>query len=173
MDLTSLRDANLISDHVQLCERVCLGPFSVVESRVRIGSDTTIGSGAVIGEAVTIGAGCRIGHRVILHAGTQIGDECTIYDGAVIGRAPKSTLSMRHQISQAHAPARLAALCQVGANAVVYAGVMLAENVLVWDLASIREDCVIGAYTIVGRSAMIEYGCRIGPRVKIQTGCYR
>jgi acetyltransferase-like isoleucine patch superfamily enzyme len=79
---------------------------------------------------------------------------------------------MTHPVAEDHPPVKLAARCQVGANAVLYAGVELADDVLVGDLASIREGCTIGARSILGRGVMIEYGCSIGPSVKIQTGCY-
>ena len=40
------------------------------------------------------------------------------------------------------------------------------------DGASVREEVEIGEETIVGRAVSIENRCRIGARVKIETGAY-
>jgi UDP-3-O-[3-hydroxymyristoyl] glucosamine N-acyltransferase len=163
---------SVISADAQIAAGVRVGHFAVIETQAMIGADSRIGNGTIIERGCEIGAGCVIGHRVVLHPRTQLADGCTIHDGAVLGRAPKGNPAMTHVIGEGHGPTRLAARCQVGANAVLYAGVKLAEDVLVGDLASIREGCTIGAHSIVGRGVMVEYGCRIAPRVKIQTGCY-
>jgi acetyltransferase-like isoleucine patch superfamily enzyme len=43
---------------------------------------------------------------------------------------------------------------------------------MVADLATIRENVTIGAYTIVGRGVAIENRCRIGRYVKLETNVY-
>jgi UDP-3-O-[3-hydroxymyristoyl] glucosamine N-acyltransferase len=162
----------VIAPSARIAEGVHIGQFSVIEPRARIGTSTAIGAGAIVESDVQIGAGCIIGHRVVLHAGCRLGDACTVHDGAILGRAPRGSPIMTHPVAEDHPPVKLAARCQVGANAVLYAGVELADDVLVGDLASIREGCTIGARSILGRGVMIEYSCHIGPGVKIQTGCY-
>jgi UDP-3-O-[3-hydroxymyristoyl] glucosamine N-acyltransferase len=163
---------NAIDPSAKLAEGVRVGRFSVVEAGAAIGAGTVIGNGATIGEGCAIGANCAIGHGVVLHAGAELGEGCTVQDGAVLGRLPRAGPTMTHAIGAGHAPIRLGARCQIGANAVLYAGTTLADEVLVGDLASIREGCTVGARSIIGRGAMVEYGCAIGPRVKVQTGCY-
>jgi len=43
---------------------------------------------------------------------------------------------------------------------------------MVADLASIREDVEIGAYTIIGRGVTVENKVRVGQRCKIETEAY-
>lgn len=153
-------------------ESVTIGPLALIGARVSLGVDTTVGSGVVIEEGAKIGAGCRIGHRVIIHAGGHVGDNCIIRDGAILGRTPQSGAISTVAIDADQPPVRLGDRCQVGANAVLYAGAVFGDDVLIGDLASVREGSTVGARSIVGRNVMIEYGCQIGERVKIQTGCY-
>lgn len=153
-------------------ESVAIGPLTLVGARVSLGADTTVGSGVVIEDGVKIGAGCRIGHRVILHAGGHVGDNCVIRDGAILGRTPQAGAISTVAIDGDQPPVRLGNRCQVGANAVLYAGAVFGDDVMIGDLASVREGSTVGARSIVGRNVMIEYGCQIGERVKIQTGCY-
>ena len=60
----------------------------------------------------------------------------------------------------------------IGSNVVIYRGTSLARDVLVADLASIRERVTIGESTIVGRAVTIEPKTSIGRRVTIQTASY-
>lgn len=167
-----LQRTTVVDPVARLAADVRAGHFTVVAARARIGAGTTLGNGVMVEEGCRIGANCAIGHHVVLHAGVILGDGCTVHDGAVLGREPKGSVISTHQVGGARPPLRLGARCQVGAQAVLYAGTILADDVLVGDLASIREGCTVGARSIVGRGTMIEYSCEIGPRVKIQTSCY-
>jgi acetyltransferase-like isoleucine patch superfamily enzyme len=56
----------------------------------------------------------------------------------------------------------------VGANSVLYTDLRLGERVLIGDLASIREGCVVGDHAIVGRSVMMLYNCTVGAYTRVQ-----
>lgn len=166
------RAPSFVHPSAKLDESVTVGPLTLIEGRVSIGASTKVGSGAILEQDVRIGAGCLIGHRVILHAGSQVGDNCVVRDGAVLGRLPQQGAISTVAIESDQPPVRLGNGCQVGANAVLYAGAVFGDDVLIGDLASVREGSTVGSQSIVGRNVMIEYGCQIGERVKIQTGCY-
>ncbi|MBT8399902.1 MAG: N-acetyltransferase, partial [Rhodothermia bacterium] len=74
--------------------------------------------------------------------------------------------------TKVHAPATIGDSCLIGANAVVYAGVMIGRGVLVADLASIREEVTVGDFTIVGRGVAIENKCTVGRYCKLETNAY-
>ncbi len=130
------------------------------------------GYNVVIEENVRIGVNCQIGHGVIIHAGTQIGDNVRIDDHAVIGKLP-----MRSACSAMTGRIDLPACmirnrCLIGALAVIYRGALIDEGVMVADLATVREETSIGAYTIVGRGVCVENKVEIGARCKIETNAY-
>ncbi|HLO02026.1 MAG TPA: DapH/DapD/GlmU-related protein [Symbiobacteriaceae bacterium] len=140
-------------------------PF--VGAGCQIGVDVTLGQNAVLHEGVQIGAGSRIGANVVLHAGTAVGPGVTIFDNAVLGRPPQGTRSLRRTTERLLPPLTIGAGSVIGAGAVLYAGTALGEEVLVGDLASIRENCSIGDLTIIGRGVTVNCRALIGKRVKI------
>ena len=57
-------------------------------------------------------------------------------------------------------------------GAIVFAGTTLADNVIVGDLAVVRERVTIGSNSVVGRGATVENDTSIGARVRIQAEAY-
>lgn len=50
-------------------------------------------------------------------------------------------------------------------------GTVLADDVKVWQFASVLSGTTIGAGSVVGANTWIGRNCRIGRNVRIQTGC--
>lgn len=148
-----------------------------VHESVQAGKNVQIGHFSVIEEGVVLGDNVHIGHGVVIHKGTRIGDDCQIGDNTILGRQPAipvtSTLKTRGDLSgDALPPLEIGPRTTIGALAVIYAGAKLHESVYVADLASIRENCDIGAFVIVGRGVTVENQCSIGHHTKIQAEAY-
>ncbi|MCK4297084.1 MAG: N-acetyltransferase [Candidatus Marinimicrobia bacterium] len=127
---------------------------------------------AIIEPNVIIGNNCQFGYNVVIRNGTIIGDNVRIDDNTVIGKRP-----MRASISTLKEEINLPFTyignnCLIGANTVIYIGADIANDVLVADLASIRENTSIGEYTIIGRGVTIENMVFIGKRCKLESNCY-
>ena len=60
----------------------------------------------------------------------------------------------------------------MGTNTTVYAGAEIGAQVMIADLATVRENVSIGMRTIVGRNVAIENHCHIGTFCKIETNAY-
>jgi acetyltransferase-like isoleucine patch superfamily enzyme len=60
----------------------------------------------------------------------------------------------------------------LGTSVVVYRGCAIRKNVMIADLASVRENAEIGEFTIVGRGVTVENKVRIGKRCKLETEAY-
>lgn len=120
-----------------------------------------------------MGADCRIGDGVELksgvsvYPGTRIGAACTTYENAVLGRPPQGTSAMTRKIRDDLQPLTIGEGCVIGACAVLYCGTTIGNQVLIGDLASIREQCRIGDNCIVARGVTVNYNTQIGNRVKI------
>lgn len=140
-------------------------PF--VGAGCRIAQGVSLGRNAVLHEGVVIGAGSRIGCNVVIHPGTCIGEDVTVHDNAVLGRLPQGTRSLRRPPGEGLSPLQIGAGSVIGAGAVLYAGSVLGREVLVGDLASIREACVVGDGTIIGRGVTVNCRATIGSKVKI------
>ena len=62
------------------------------------------------------------------------------------------------------------AAARVQASADVAASAVLGDGTVVWHLAQVREDAVLGRSCVVGRGAYIGSGVRVGDACKIQNG---
>ncbi len=126
----------------------------------------------VLGDGVVIGADVEIGANVVIHDGTRIGDRCVIQDNVVLGKQPKLSSRSTSKKRDPLAPLELGPGSAVCSGAVVYAGTSLGPDVIVGDLASVRERCVLGEGVVVGRGVCIENDVPIGAFTKIQSNSY-
>jgi acetyltransferase-like isoleucine patch superfamily enzyme len=124
-----------------------------------------------IGDDVHLGDGVLFGPNVVVEEGTRIGEASVVEMNAVLGKVPRlaRTSSARYE----NLPAlRIGVRVTVCANAVVYAGSVLADEAIVGDQAQVRERTVVGPQTVIGRGSAIDNDVMIGARVKIQTNVY-
>lgn len=133
----------------------------------QVAAGVFFGQNAVLHDGVAVGAGSRIGANVVLHPGTRIGAGVTVHDNAVLGRLPQGTRNLKRSAGEALPPLVVGDGSVIGAGAVIYAGTTLGEEVLVGDLAGIREGCNIGDLSVIGRGVTINCRAVIGKRVKI------
>jgi UDP-N-acetylglucosamine acyltransferase len=158
----------VIGDDVDLAPGVEVGPFCMLDGRIRIGSgtrlighvtvlgDTEIGEGNVIHPNVVIGdepqdlaytggpRRVKIGDRnifregVTIHRGSEHGDVTTIGDGNFF-------------MQNSHA----AHDCRIGDSAIIAGGALLAGWAQVGDRALVSGNCVVHQYVRIGRLAMM------------------
>jgi UDP-3-O-[3-hydroxymyristoyl] glucosamine N-acyltransferase len=138
-----------------------------VDPSAQIASSVTLGFHAVVMADVRIGEGTTIGNNVVIYPGTEVGNRVTIFDNAVLGRRPQSAGNVARPFPNDLPPLRIGDDSVVGACAVLYTGTRIGRHVLVSDLCSIREGCVIGDYALLGRAVILNYDAQIGARTKI------
>jgi UDP-2-acetamido-3-amino-2,3-dideoxy-glucuronate N-acetyltransferase len=143
-----------------------------VDPTAALGEGTVVGRFSVIEKGARLGRDCTIGHNVVIREGTAMGDRVRVDDGAVIGKLPMKAAISATTDGAAVPPAQIGDDCLIGACAVIYAGAKLGDHVLVADLASVRENVVVGRRTIVGRGVTIENRCTIGSYCKLESECY-
>ena len=126
----------------------------------------------IIEDNVIIGHYCYFGYNVVIRNGTIIGNNVRIDDNTVIGKLPmKASLSTLKEEANL-TPTTIGNNCLIGANSIIYIGANIAHDVMIADLASIRENTDIGEYTIIGRGVTIENYVSIGKRCKLESNCY-
>lgn len=145
---------------------------SYVHPLAKVDTDCQVGFFSVIGQDVTVGRGSRIGNSATIYPGTVIGENCRIGDNCVIGKQPHPAVTSRCRVTKELPPLRIGQGSVLGSGVVLYAGTVLGAEVMVGDLASVRESCAIGHQVIIGRGAALENGVVVGECAKIQTGAY-
>ncbi|SDW42709.1 transferase hexapeptide (six repeat-containing protein) [Marininema mesophilum] len=143
-----------------------------IHDSVKIGKGTTVGRFSVVEEDVVLGDNVTVGNHVTVHAGTHIGDGTLIADNTVIGRWPRPAKTSTVQVDADLPGLRIGEGSTIGANAVLYRGSILGNEVLVGDQALIREKCRIGDTVVIGCQVAVENQVEIGSRTKIQTNAY-
>jgi len=107
-----------------------------ISVKAKLGKDIAFAKNIVIEEDVTIGDNCQIGYNVIIRKGTTIGDNVRINDNTVIGKyTMRASLSIFKE--EKNLPyERIGNNCLIGANAVIYIGSSISNNVLIVDKIS-------------------------------------
>lgn len=146
--------------------------INYIHPRAAMGKSCTIGFYSVVREDVWIGEGTSIGNNVTIYPGTVVGENCFIGDNCVLGKQPHPARTSTVQPDGLLEPLRLGAGSVVGSGAVLYAGTVIKEEVMIGDLASVRERCKIGRRVIIGRGAVLENDVSVGDYSKLQTGAY-
>ncbi len=129
----------------------------------KIGQHTTVSEHAKLGENITIG------NNVTVYPGVKIGDGCTVFDGAVLGRPPMTAGNTTRPLPAAR-PLTIGPGSIIGANAVLYHGSTLGAQVLIGDLASLREGCVLDEQVVIGRGVLVMYDTAVGARSRVIDG---
>lgn len=129
-----------------------------------------LGRNVALSDETTLGDNVTIGNNVTSYGTVEIGDGTTIFDGAVLGRPPMSAGNTTRPIAAQHGPLHIGRESIVGANAVLYTGSSYGDRVLIGDLASIREGCVVADDVVVGRGVLVMYEASIGARTRVIDG---
>ncbi len=143
-----------------------------ISEKAKLGKNVTLNKNIIIEDEVTIGDNCRIGYNVVIRKGTTIGDNVRIDDNTIIGKYPiRAKLSIFKE--EKNLPStQIDNNCLIGSNTIIYIGSHILNNVLIADLASIRENTTIGEYTIIGRGVTVENYVKIGKRCKLESESY-
>ena len=143
-----------------------------VDLTAKLGNSCQVGHYTVIREDVCIGDEVKIGNCVTIYPGTVIGNRVVIGDNVVLGKQPQPAKTSTVKYAQPLPPLRINDGVIIGSSVVLYAGASIGSDVMIGDLASIREECSIGAGAVVGRGVAIENKVRVGSLSKLQTNAY-
>ena len=131
-----------------------------------IGKNVEIWENAIVREGAVIGDDVVIHPNVIINSGVEIGEGAEIFPGAYIGKPPKGAGATARP-TRYDKFVKIGPGCSIGPNSVIYYDVIIGNNTLLGDGASIREQCCIGSRSVIGRYVTVNYNVKIGNRVKV------
>ena len=165
---TSIHPSAVISGAVELAEEIEIGPFSLIDGRVRIGARTRLIAHATILGDTEIGADNVIHPNVVIGDEPQdiaytggprqvkIGDSNVFREGVTIHRGSEhgaiTVIGDRNFFMQ---NAHSAHDSRVGNDTIIAGGALLAGWVEVGDRALVSGNCVVHQYVRIGRLAMM------------------
>jgi acetyltransferase-like isoleucine patch superfamily enzyme len=100
------------------------------------------------------------GKYVILKNNPSIGKNVILQDFVVVGKSGSQKSIRRTIIGES---------TRILTGAIVYEGCDVGKHCLIADHASVRENCVMGDYSVIGRNVCVEMGTTIGSHVLIET----
>ena len=109
--------------------------------------------------------GVTVHPTAVIAPNVELGNGTVVGEYAILGRAPRG---------KAEGELRLV----IGVGSVIrpfttiYAGTTIGARLQTGQGASIREDNVIGDDVSVGTHAALEFGNRLGSRIRVHTGCF-
>lgn len=160
---------SVVEDGAVIGERVRIGPFCHVGSKVVLGDDVDLLSHVVVTGRTTIGAGTRIFPSAVIggdpqsihHEGEEttlsVGRNCTIREGVTMntGTAGGGGRTMVGDDNLFLAYSHVAHDCQLGNNIILSNNVMLAGHVKVEDRAILGGGSAVHQFARIGRQAFI------------------
>lgn len=138
---------------------------AIVETR-SIGKNVNIGEFSIVREGAVIEDDVVIHPHVIIGPGVRIGRRTEIFPGSYLGKEPKGagatarTPVFRRDI-------QVGENCSIGPNATIFYDVVVGNDTLLGDGASIREQGRIGSRCIISRYVTLNYNVRVGDGSKI------
>ena len=169
-----IHPSSVVGAEVELAPGVEVGPFCLLEGRIKIGArtrlighvtilgDTEMGADNVIHPTAVIGdepqdlaytgspRKVRIGDRNVFREGSTVHRGCERGEITIVG----DDNFVMHNAHIAHD-------CRIGNRIIVGGGTLLAGWVEVGDRALISGNCVVHQFTRIGRLALTRGGCRM------------
>jgi UDP-N-acetylglucosamine acyltransferase len=154
-------------------EGVTVGPYCVIEGRIKIGAGSSILAHSVINGTTFIGSNCRIGPHAVIgvnpqHTGYKdqetylvVEDNVTVREFATVHRATKPGLENATRVGRGSflmVGSHVAHDCRVGENVTLANAVQLAGHVTVGERAFVGGGTVVHQFVRIGRLAMIGGG---------------
>lgn len=161
----------VIAADVELGEGISIGPYTVIETGVRIADGVQIGAHCYLGEGVHIGAHSRLWSNVTMYHGVKTGQHCTFHSTSVIGG---------DGFGWANENGRWVKIPQLGSVIIgnhVDIGVATTIDRGALDDTVIGDNCVIDNQVQIGHNVQIGEGTGIAGQVgiagstKIGKGC--
>lgn len=167
----SIEDRDLIDPSASI------GPFSVIESNVRIGENVIIYGGAFLAEGTVIGENSIIYSNVSLYEETLIGENCIIHANSILGSDGLGFAidDSKWEKIEHLGNVRLENNVEIGAGCTIDKSssgeTLIKSGVKLDNQVHIAHNCEIGENSIIGASTAVAGSTIIGERCKIGGGC--
>ena len=123
-----------------------------------------------------LGRGVSVHPTALVLGRSVIGDLTIVGGGVIIGYPTARSLgemgSLKPQDFDNSGGALVGSRCILRDYTVVYEGAVLGDGVKTGHYVLIRENTVVGDWSVIGTMTVIDGRARIGSRVRIETGVY-
>lgn len=132
----------IVSDKAQIGKNVEIGPYSIIEDKVKIADN------------------CRIGAHVTLASGTILHKDVQIYNGAVLGTVPQDLKFSGEETT-----------LEIGERTVIREYAFLNRGTKYSYKTVVGKDCFIMAFVHIAHDCVVGDGCILANGVQIAGHC--
>lgn len=133
---------------------------AIVSSKAEIGNNVQIGPFTIIEDKVKIGDNCSIGAHVTLAAGTILSKDVKIFNGAVLGTVPQDLKFSGEETT-----------LEIGERTVIREYAFLNRGTKYSYKTVIGKDCFIMAFVHVAHDCVVGDGCILANGTQIAGHC--
>jgi len=133
---------------------------AIVSSKAEIGNNVDIGPYTIIEDKVRIGDNCRIGAHVTLASGTILSKDVKIFNGAVLGTVPQDLKFSGEETT-----------LEIGERTVVREYAFLNRGTKYSFKTVVGKDCFIMAFVHIAHDCVVGDGCILANGTQIAGHC--
>ena len=163
----------IVHEDAILAAGVSVGPWTVIESGVRIGSGTIIYPGSYVGRDCCIGSDCVVYPRVVLYPEVTLGDRVVLHAGTVLGADGFGFVfdgTRQVKIPQI-GHLEIGPDAEIGANTCIDRGALdetvVGEGTKIDNLCQIAHNVQVGSHAVIASQTGIAGSSRIGSHATI------
>ena len=132
----------------------------------------TISQTAVIHKGAIIEDEVAIHDNVVIYPNVIVGKGTTIFASAVLGRPVLGTRTCIRPTEPNYTPLKIGEKCVIGSNCCLWEGSEIGHEVLIGDMAGIREQCKVGDFCLIAKGVNLSANVILGKKVKIIDNSY-
>ena len=172
-DRAGVHPTAIVGDEVILDEGVTIGPYCVIEGRVKIGAGTAVLAHTIVKGTTLIGANCKLGPHAAVGTDPQhrafdgretylvVEDDCIIREFTTVHRSTESGVENATRVGRGSllmVGSHVAHDCRLGEAVTLANSVHLGGHVMVGDRAFVGGGTVIHQFVRIGRLAIVAGG---------------
>lgn len=144
-----------------------IGPYVVLEERVRIGEAAVLEAGCYVGRGSILGDDCRLRANVTVYGNVEIGNRTVLHSGCVIGADGFGFVleNGRYEKFPQIGGVKIGADVEIGANSCVDRGALgdtvIDDGAKIDNLVHIGHNCRIGKHVVMAAQCGLSGGVRM------------
>jgi UDP-3-O-[3-hydroxymyristoyl] glucosamine N-acyltransferase len=163
----------IVAASAVLGRSITIGPYVVIEEKVKIGDGCVIEAFCFLGAGAQLGESCRLHPRVTLYAGAKLGNRVEVHSGVVIGADGFGYVwgeGRQWKFPQIGGVV-VGNDVEIGANTTIDRGSLentaLGDGVKIDNLVQVAHNVEIGEHTVVAAQTGISGSSKLGARVVV------
>lgn len=158
---------NKIAKSAVIGNNVTIMDGVIIEDDAVIGDNCVLDYGCIIRKGVILKESVILHPYVIIYSNTIVKENTEVFEFCVIGKPPLAPGCTTRELKRDYGILIIGENNVLCPHVTIYTGTEVGNNCLFGDGSSVREECTIGAFSMIGRNVTVSYNTKIGSHTKI------